>query len=226
MGNASERGRLGLVQDVPGAVVPLTDDEVTRLYEAAAPVFRAGVLLGAALGLRQSEASAVTVDRVDFLRREMRVDRQFSHFGWGPPKTPASSRTVPVAVPVIELLAQHLERFGPGEDGALVHWRWAGREGGPMGHNPWGHAMRAAVKAAELSGVRYHDLRHHAASRLIASGLSVVAVARFLGHDNPSTTLRTYAHLWADDNDRIRSAMAAAWSPVSGVCHDDAVQGL
>jgi hypothetical protein len=56
---------------------------VAGLYEAAAPAFRAGVLLGAALGLRQSEASAVTVDRVDFLRREVRIDRQFSHFGWG-----------------------------------------------------------------------------------------------------------------------------------------------
>jgi integrase len=217
---------LRLPRQERGLVDPLSDEEVARLYEAAAPPFRAAVILGAALGLRQSEAAGLTVDRVDFLRREVRIDRQFSNFGWGPPKTAGSNRVIPVAVPVVQLLARHLEQFGPGEGGALIHWPWAQQTGGPMGSNPWGKSMRPAVKAAGLEGVRYHDLRHHAASRLIASGLSVVAVARFLGHDNPSTTLRTYAHLWGDDNDRIRSAMATAWAPVSPACQEGNVQGL
>jgi integrase len=213
---------LRLPRSEKGPIVPLSDEDVARLHEAAAPPFRAAVLLGAALGLRQSEAAGVTVDRIDFLRRELRVDRQFSHFGWGPPKTAASTRTVPMAAPVVELLAQHLERFGAGNDGALIHWRWAGQDGGPMTSHAWHRPMRAAVTAAGLDGVRYHDLRHHAASRLIASGLSVVAVARFLGHDNPTTTLQVYGHLWADDNDRIRSAMATAWGAESRTDHDAA----
>ena len=129
---------LRLPRQEKGFVVPLSDDEVAQLYEAAAPPFRAAVLLGAALGLRQAEASAITVEWIDFLRRELRVDRQLSNFGWGPPKMPASTREVPVAVPVIELLAQHLEQFGPGTEGrvgALAMGRARGRTDGaqPVG---------------------------------------------------------------------------------------------
>jgi len=104
----------------------------------------------------------------------------------------------------------------------------AGVDGGPMTSHAWHRPMTAAVKAAGFAGVRYHDLRHHAASRLIASGLSVVAVARFLRHDDPTTTLQVYGHLWADDNDRIRSAMASAWGAAeSRTDHDeDAVRGF
>jgi hypothetical protein len=42
---------------------------------------------------------------------------------------------VPVAVPVVELFAQHLERYGAGEDGVLVYWSWSRRPAGPMGAN-------------------------------------------------------------------------------------------
>src|SRR5439155_21971113 len=52
-----------------GAVVPPTDDAVQAIYEAAAAPFGAAVLLGAAVRLRQAEASALTTDRVDWLRR-------------------------------------------------------------------------------------------------------------------------------------------------------------
>ncbi len=42
-------------------------------------------------GLRQGEAFGVTVDRVDFLRRTLTVDRQITQIGrtvdFGPPKT-------------------------------------------------------------------------------------------------------------------------------------------
>jgi integrase len=45
--------------------------------------------------------------------------------------------------------------------------------------------------------VRFHDLRHAHASYLLAAGLPVPAVAARLGHADPSTTLRTYAHALA-----------------------------
>jgi integrase len=63
-----------------------------------------------------------------------------------------------------------------------------------------------ATKRAGLEGVVFHQFRHTAASLLIARGLSAVAVARYLGH-SPAVCLKTYAHLWYSDEDRIRSAM-------------------
>lgn len=69
------------------------------MYEAAVPWFQPAVVLGAGLGLRQAEATGLTGDRIDWLGRAVRVDRQWvtrirpSHFG--PPKTKSSVRTIP-----------------------------------------------------------------------------------------------------------------------------------
>ena len=58
---------------------------------------------------------------------------------------------------------------------------------------PW-HRMR---KAAGLSDVRLHDLRHSFASVAVAGGLSLPMIGALLGHSQPATTAR-YAHLAAD----------------------------
>lgn len=44
-------------------------------------------------------------------------------------------------------------------------------------------------------GLRLHDLRHSVASNLLNKGFSYVQTAEWLGHINPSTTFRFYAHV-------------------------------
>ena len=63
-----------------------------------------------------------------------------------------------------------------------------------------------------------HDLRHVAASVLIAEGASVAYVARVPGHANPAITLSTYAHEFAraEHADRTRDAMEAAFGELLG----------
>ncbi|MDQ7910236.1 tyrosine-type recombinase/integrase [Phytohabitans sp. ZYX-F-186] len=62
-------------------------------------------------------------------------------------------------------------------------------------------------QAEQLATCGYHDLRHFYASLLIRKGLNVKVVAARLGHANPTETLRTYTHLWPDDEDRSREAI-------------------
>ena len=45
-----------------------------------------------------------------------------------------------------------------------------------------------------VAGVRLHDLRHFAATRLLAAGVPVNTVAGRLGHANAATTLNVYGH--------------------------------
>lgn len=52
----------------------------------------------------------------------------------------------------------------------------------------------ACARAAGLTGVRVHDLRHFHATTLISQGVDVVTVASRLGHKNPAVTLRVYSH--------------------------------
>jgi integrase len=54
--------------------------------------------------------------------------------------------------------------------------------------------FHAICKRAGLGHVRFHDLRHSAASLLIERGIPVTTVAAMLGHANTPTTLSVYAH--------------------------------
>ena len=57
-------------------VVPLATEVVEALADKMPEGYRALVVLAAGTGLRQWECFGLTVDRVDFLRRQLRVDRQ------------------------------------------------------------------------------------------------------------------------------------------------------
>lgn len=68
---------------------------------------------------------------------------------------------------------------------------------------------RPARTAAGVPEAGQHDLRHFFASLLIRAGLSPKAVAKLLGHASAVETLKTYAHMWPDDEDRSRDAVDA-----------------
>jgi integrase len=54
-----------------------------------------------------------------------------------------------------------------------------------------------ALAGAEVRAVRFHDLRHTAASLLVANGVDLLSVSRILGHAGVAMTAR-YSHLGAD----------------------------
>jgi|ERR1700685_2158142 integrase len=51
-----------------------------------------------------------------------------------------------------------------------------------------------ALRRAKLRRVRVHDLRHGAASMMIAAGCDIASVSRQLGHANVAVTLGVYSH--------------------------------
>ena len=57
-------------------IEPLATEIVEALVANISERYRALVILAAGTGLRQGECFGLTVDRVDFLRRQLRVDRQ------------------------------------------------------------------------------------------------------------------------------------------------------
>jgi integrase len=200
----------------PARVVPLTVGEVERLAGAIAPRYQALVILGATAGLRQGEAFGLTVDRVDFLRRTIKVDRQLVLLPgapprFGPPKTRTSHRVVPVDQVTTAALAAHLEEFPTDGVEGLV---FTASEGGPLRRNRFSERVwRPAIQASGLPvGVTFHDLRHFYASLLIRYGESITTIQARLGHATAAETLGTYGHLWPDSEDRTRAAVAEAFA--------------
>lgn len=216
--------RIRLPEHVRAKVVPMTRAQVVTLRDVMPERFAAMVELCAASGLRSSELRGLTVDRVSprlHVRGAiapaevvLRVDRQLVGAAagrplWGPPKTPAADRSVRIGATAVAALLAHLQAFPPGPDGLL----FTTARGLPVTRSTAGDLWRSAAATSGLelrprSG--WHDLRHFHASLLIAAGLSVRAVADRLGHEDPAETLRTYAHLWPNDEERaVRAAEEA-----------------
>lgn len=100
----------------PKRVDPLPTEAVHVWMDAMPARYEALVALGAGSGLRGGEMLGLEVEKVDFLRRTVRVDQQLVLVNGeppflAPPKTAASYRTVPIGRFVIDALAAHLARF-------------------------------------------------------------------------------------------------------------------
>lgn len=188
--------------------VQVVDTEVVRAMVAAVPgPLRALLLMAAGTGMRQGELFGVTLDRLDFLRRTVRVDRQIvDGGGFGPPKTSASVRTIPLPQAVVDALAVHLQAF-PAGPGGLIFTR---PSGAPWKRSAFSeHWIRARAATGTVGTVTLHSLRHYYASLLIRHGESVKVVQLRLGHATAAETLDTYSHLWPDSEDRTRAAVDA-----------------
>lgn len=190
-------------------VIPLTTAQVMAIADRIAPRYRSFVLLAAATGMRSGELTGLTVDRLrwgDPL--SIRIDRQLTNTAptWGPPKTGKSDRTVTVDDTAAGMLRYHMLLWPPTNHGLI----FTGDKGGPLARTTIAKAWERATEGMALpdrSGP--HALRHYHASLLIAAGISVTAVADRLGHQDSTETLRTYAHLWPNDEARSREAIAS-----------------
>lgn len=219
--------RINLPQVVSQITIP-TLGQLELVAPRLPEPYRLVVPAVAGCGLRQGEIFGLTVDRVDWMRRTITVDRQLQpRRGKGlvlvEVKRPASNRVIPVGAHTLEVLAAHLAERPAGPDG-LIFRSTAGRAlSRSTWESGWERATRARSKAkpaepdpTEECGARdaalepyftLHDVRHFYASLLIAKGLPVTVVAARLGHKDLNETLRTYAHLWPDDDDRTRDAV-------------------
>lgn len=220
--NPCEGTRLPKVQRP--RVVPATTDQVEAMREGMPARLQALVTFSAGTGMRPAEVRGLTVDRLNMLKREVEVDRQLVVVAkgapvFGPPKTAASVRTIPLPQTVVDALAAHLAAYPPGV-GGLVFTLDGGE---PISRQAMGHLWRPLAKAVglpERSGP--HALRHYYASLLIRYGESVKTVQARLGHASASETLDTYSHLWPDSDDRTREAIdsvlgSAADSPADSL---------
>jgi integrase len=86
---------------------------------------------------------------------------------------------------------------------AVVGKRWVNHElifpnkvGNPMDPSNLRINFNRIIAETGLPKIRFHDLRHTAASLMLNHGVPPIVVSRILGHSKPSTTLDIYGHLY------------------------------
>jgi integrase len=163
----------------------LTATELPRLTAAldklddrqAADIFRLCLLTGCRVG----EAMAARWG-----------DFELAAGKWTKPGSTTKQKTehvVPLSAPAKQLLAALRQR---------TNSEWVFPADSAPGHRVTVQkSWLALCKAAKISALRVHDLRHSFASQLVSHGASLPLVGALLGHSNPVTTHR-YAHLFDD----------------------------
>jgi integrase len=212
----------GAGQERPPEMRFATVAQVAALADAIGPRYRALVLVAAYGGLRWGELVGLRVKRVDLLHGRVAVAEQVAEVNGqlipGPPKTEAGRRTITLPAVAAVTLAEHLAEFAePGPDG-LVFPSAGGRvlRRSNFRRRWWLRATRTAG----LEGLRFHDLRHSAATLALAAGANTRELMDRMGHTSPQVALR-YQHVMAGRDQAIAAALdelvqAAANLPPEG----------
>ncbi len=171
----------------------ITEDRLEALYTAATAV---GLRLGEALGLQWDDidfgAGTLTVrralQRVNGKLREVET------------KTQKSRRTLNLPQVAISALLRHRAKQEQERQFAGERWRetaylFTTTVGTALDGSTVTHRFQAALKRAGLRRMRFHDLRHSAASLLLAQGVHPKVVQEIGGWSNIQIVLNTYSHL-------------------------------
>jgi integrase len=155
--------------------------------DALGRVERVMYLTPAMTGMRQGELFALRWRDIDWAARRIRVRRNYVRGHYGTPKSKRSTRSVPLATRVateLELLFQDSERHS---DDDLVFAHPA--TGNPIDRSKLLKRFKAALRAAEIREVRFHDLRHTFGTRMAAQGVPMRVLQELMGHRDFKTTL-------------------------------------
>jgi len=149
-----------------------------------------GLRRGELLGLQLSDISGDTIH----------LQRQRYNGRTVPLKRDSSRRVLTMPAIAQDALRDHLERRAA--HARLMASRWDEQgwlfytiRGGPLDVKSLFAGWKDALERSGLPRIRPHDLRHTAASVLLACGVPLKAIQGMLGHASMSTTAATYAHL-------------------------------
>lgn len=108
--------------------------------------------------------------------------------------------------------------IGPSwDDSGLVFTTTTGR---PLNGTSVTHRFVKVLKANHLRVVRFHDLRHSAASLLLSEGPSLKEVMDTLGHSQLALTAQTYGHLYDPARREVAARMDRALKGDAHLTHN------
>jgi excisionase family DNA binding protein len=154
----------------------LSEPEEKRLLQACPPYLRIVVLTALYTGMRRGEVLGLRWGQVDFKKSQIKVEKTKS----------GRIRLIPMGERLRDELLK-LRAENPSAEFVFLY---------PPTKRPIQDvkkAFRSATCKAGTKGLRFHDLRHTYASRLVANGVDIITVRDLLGHHSVEVTQR-YTH--------------------------------
>ena len=184
----------------------LDDSQVSQMLIAAkGHRWEALYHLAVTTGMRQIEILGLKWTDLDWIRKTIRIERQLVRpkgdtVRFSRPKTKYGRRVIMVGSNTIDVMRTHYENQNLEIQKVGEKWRENGlifttSNGNPIHHRNLLRNFKALLRDAGLAEMRFHDLRHTAASLMLNHGIPVIVVSRRLGHARASITLDIYGHL-------------------------------
>ena len=187
--------------------------------------YKALYYLAVTTGMRQGELFGLKWSDLQWSSGIIQVQRQAQRVdgqGWSfmEPKTKAGRRPVMLGESTLQVLREHHE---------MQEWQtaFAGKEwqendlivpntvGAPGDPSNLRIDFNNTLARAGIPKIRFHDLRHTAASMLLNHNVPLIVVSRMLGHSKVSITLDIYGHLIHEFQDQASETMEKLVAPVA-----------
>jgi integrase len=200
----------------------LDEDQVQRFLLAVRQFYPDDLALyqlAITTGMRQSEMLGLKWSDLDWANGVLNVKRQYLRMPDGssaymPPKTKSGIRSIRLGQATLAILRAHRDNqyreFRQDQDVIFC-----GRPGVPLNRSILTKRYKRLLKEAGLPALRFHDLRHTAASMMLHKGVSVLVVCKRLGHAKASITLDIYGHLVPSMQELAAEVMDEITVPVS-----------
>ncbi len=202
----------------------LTDTQVRSLLLAAKGTrYEAFFWMAVSTGLRQGELLGLKWSDLDWVNRRLHVQRQLQwadkQFVFTEPKSAAGRRVVVLGQALIEKLCTHMSIQDEERREAADRWQennliFPSSIGTPWEKRNVYKYYQRFLEQAGLPKLRFHDLRHTAATLMLQQGVNPKVVQERLGHADITLTLNTYSHVLPAMQEEAASKLDELLTPV------------
>lgn len=180
--------------------------------------------LAISTGMRQGELLGLKWQDVDWDQKTLHIQRQLKYGAkdgsvFSQLKTRSSARTIVIGTETLSLLKEHQQRQF--REIIKMDQKWQDYDlvfpstiGTPFNPRNLLRQYRSLLNAAGVPTIRFHDLRHTAASLMLNHGIPVLIVSKRLGHAKPSITLDIYGHLIPSMQEQVAKIMDEVITPI------------
>lgn len=153
-------------------------------------------------GMREGELLALSKNDIDFEHKEILINKTYQRLNGKDiitsPKTSRSKRRVLIPDFLCDEIKNYMESSFYDKENDRVF---------PFSKFFLNYEMKRGCRKTGVKKIRVHDIRHSHVSLLINNGFDALVIAERVGHENVSTTMNTYAHLFPNRQTVMMTAL-------------------